>query len=78
MTNKGKSDGRRPSNCGRGTLPMVYEEPEPTFIGESIPIIPSIVVTPSTLEDSLTPEYPSLHSKHLVDQRSFLQVIDKE
>ncbi|RDY12875.1 hypothetical protein CR513_02272, partial [Mucuna pruriens] len=46
-------------------------EPQPTEVGD-------IVVTPSTLQDSFTPEGPSPHFEHAVDQRSFLQVIDNE
>ncbi|RDY01448.1 hypothetical protein CR513_15220, partial [Mucuna pruriens] len=49
------------------TLPTVQEESQPTFVGD-------VMVTPSTLEDSFTPEYSSLHSKHVVDQRSFFQI----
>ncbi|RDX88551.1 hypothetical protein CR513_29843, partial [Mucuna pruriens] len=52
-------------------LPTVEEEPQPIEVGD-------IVVTPSTLQDSFTPKGPSPHSKHAVDQRPFLQVIDNE
>ncbi|RDX68163.1 hypothetical protein CR513_52876, partial [Mucuna pruriens] len=62
----------------QGALPTIEEEPQPTFVNDSIPTIPSIVVTPSTLEDSLTLEYQSLHFEHPVDERPFLQAIDKE
>ncbi|RDX82747.1 hypothetical protein CR513_36422, partial [Mucuna pruriens] len=62
----------------RGTLPTIQEELEPTFISNLIHIIPSVVATPSALEDSLTHEYASLHSKHSNDQKSFLQAINKE
>ncbi|RDX72139.1 hypothetical protein CR513_48416, partial [Mucuna pruriens] len=36
------------------------------------------VVTPSTLQDSFTPEYLSSHYEHVVDQRPFLEAIDNE
>ncbi|RDX70311.1 hypothetical protein CR513_50467, partial [Mucuna pruriens] len=101
MTDRDRSGGRRPSNCGRGcgvggralatinsptstiyistlesTIPI--EEPKLTFVGELIPTIPSVVATPLTLKGSLVPEYLSLHSEHLLDQRPLLQLINKE
>ncbi|RDY03002.1 hypothetical protein CR513_13464, partial [Mucuna pruriens] len=54
-----------------GTLSMVQKEPQPTFVGD-------VVATPSAQQDSLTPEYSPLHFEHVVDQRPFLQEIDKE
>ncbi|RDY13672.1 hypothetical protein CR513_01372, partial [Mucuna pruriens] len=47
----------------QGILPTIEEEPQPTKVGDR-------VVTPSTLQDSFTPDYPSPHSEHAVDQRS--------
>ncbi|RDX81163.1 hypothetical protein CR513_38192, partial [Mucuna pruriens] len=73
--------GRALVTINSPTLPFTsqpQQEPQPTFVGELILTIPFVVVTPSTLEDSLTPEYLSLYSEHLVNQRHFLQVIDKE
>ncbi|RDX94994.1 hypothetical protein CR513_22547, partial [Mucuna pruriens] len=106
MVDKGRSDGRRPSNRGRGRgvgrralatinsptsiihistsrvnnsyCPKRHTSYKPTFIGELIPTIPSVMATTLALEDSLTPKYPSLHVEHPVDQRPFLQTIDKE
>ncbi|RDX62705.1 hypothetical protein CR513_58932, partial [Mucuna pruriens] len=52
-------------------LPIVEEEPQSIKVGD-------IVVRPSTLQDSFTPEGPSPHSEHTVDQRPFLQVIGNE
>ncbi|RDX70627.1 hypothetical protein CR513_50112, partial [Mucuna pruriens] len=51
----------------QGILPTLEEEPQPIEIGD-------IVITPSTLQDSCTPNYRSPHSKHVVDQRPFLQI----
>ncbi|RDX77933.1 hypothetical protein CR513_41860, partial [Mucuna pruriens] len=51
----------------QGILPTTEEEPQPIEVG-------NIVVTHSTLQDSFTPDYPSLHSEHAVNQRSFLQI----
>ncbi|RDX61133.1 hypothetical protein CR513_60661, partial [Mucuna pruriens] len=43
-----------------------------------VPPIPFVMATPSTPKGSSTPKYPSLHSKHPVDKRLLLQVINKE
>ncbi|RDX65254.1 hypothetical protein CR513_56111, partial [Mucuna pruriens] len=56
------------------TIPVHQHVILPTFEEEPQSIeIHDIVVTPSTLQDSFTPEDPSPHYEHVVDQRPLLQ-----
>ncbi|KAG5080666.1 hypothetical protein JHK86_004731 [Glycine max] len=50
------------------TLPTTQDQPNPTFVRESIPTTPVGDASPSAPDDSLTPEYPpDPNCEHIID-----------
>ena len=61
------------------TLPTTQDQPNPTFVRESIPTTPVGDASPSAPDDSLTPEYPpNPNCEHIVDQRPFIRAYKGE
>ncbi|KAL5177310.1 hypothetical protein HKD37_08G023103 [Glycine soja] len=61
------------------TLPTAQDQPNPTFVIESIPTTPIRDASPSALDDYLTPKYPpDPNCKHIVDQRPFIRAYKGE
>ncbi|KAG4997044.1 hypothetical protein JHK84_028067 [Glycine max] len=61
------------------TLPTAQDQPNTTFVRESIPITPITDASPSAPNDSLTPEYPpDPNCEHIVDQRPFIRAYKEE
>ena len=61
------------------TLPKTQDQPNPTFVRESIPTTPVGDASPSAPDDSLTPEYPpNPNCEHIVDQRPFIRAYKGE
>ncbi|KAH1232941.1 hypothetical protein GmHk_09G025492 [Glycine max] len=61
------------------TLPTAQDQPNPTFVRESIPTTPVRDASPSAPGDSLTLEYPpDPNCEHIVDQRSFIRAYKGE
>ncbi|KAL5172882.1 hypothetical protein HKD37_16G045548 [Glycine soja] len=61
------------------TLPTARDQPNPTFVRESIPTTPIRDASPSAPDDSLTPEYPpDPNCEHIVDQRPFIRTYKGE
>ncbi|KAG5110148.1 hypothetical protein JHK82_039371 [Glycine max] len=61
------------------TLPTSQDQPNPTFVRESIPTTPVRDASPSAPDDSLTPEYPlDPNCEHIVDQRPFIRAYKGE
>ncbi|XP_028181429.1 uncharacterized protein LOC114368318 [Glycine soja] len=88
MADRGRGGGRRTFNRGtrRGfslgtpnTLPTAQDQPNPTFVRESIPTTPVRDASPSTPDDSVTPEYPpDPNCEHIVDERPFIRAYKGE
>ncbi|KAL5142778.1 hypothetical protein HKD37_09G025897 [Glycine soja] len=56
------------------TLPTAQDQPNPTFVRESILTTPVRDVSPSAPDDSVTPEYPpDPNCEHIVDERPFIR-----
>ena len=56
------------------TLPISQDQPNTTFVRESIPTTPVRDASSSALDDSLTLEYPpDPNCEHIVDQRPFIR-----
>ncbi|KAL5142208.1 hypothetical protein HKD37_09G025435 [Glycine soja] len=61
------------------TLPTAKDQPNPTFVRESIPTTPVRDASPSTPDDSVTPEYPpDPNCEHIVDERPFIRAYKGE
>ncbi|KAL5190789.1 hypothetical protein HKD37_04G010152 [Glycine soja] len=61
------------------TLPTAQDQPNPTFVRESIPTTPVRDASPSTPDDSVTPEYPTdPNCEHIVDERPFIRAYKEE
>ncbi|XP_028184813.1 uncharacterized protein LOC114371639 [Glycine soja] len=56
------------------TLPTAQDQPNPTFVRESIPTTPVRDASPSAPDDSVTPEYPTNPNyEHIVNERPFIR-----
>ncbi|KAG4974623.1 hypothetical protein JHK87_031444 [Glycine soja] len=61
------------------TLPTTQDQPNPTFVRESIPTTPVRDASPSAPDDSVTPEYPpNPNCEHIVDERPFIRAYKGE
>ena len=61
------------------TLPTAQDQPNPTFVRESIPTTPVRDASPSAPDDSFTPEYPTNPNyEHIVDERPFIRAYKGE
>ena len=61
------------------TLPTAQDQPNPTFVRESIPTTPVRDAPPSAPDDSVTPEYPTdPNCEHIVDERPFIRAYKGE
>ncbi|KAH1225708.1 hypothetical protein GmHk_11G032545 [Glycine max] len=61
------------------TLPTTQDQPNPTFVRESIPTTPVRDASPSAPDDSVTPEYPpDPNCEHIVDERPFIRAYKGE
>ncbi|KAH1228977.1 hypothetical protein GmHk_10G028851 [Glycine max] len=61
------------------TLPTTEDQPNPTFVRESIPTTPVRDASPSAPDDSLTPEYPTNPNyEHIVNERPFIRAYKGE
>ncbi|KAG4983027.1 hypothetical protein JHK87_027776 [Glycine soja] len=61
------------------TLPTAQDQPNPTFVRESIPTTPVRDASPSAPDDSVTPEYPTNPNyEHIVNERPFIRAYKGE
>ena len=61
------------------TLPTAQDQPNPTFVRESIPTTPVRDASPSAPDDSVTLEYPTNpNCEHIVDERPFIRAYKGE
>ena len=61
------------------TLPKTQDQPNLTFVRKSIPTTPVGDASPSSLDDSLRPEYPpDPNCEHIVDQRPLIRAYKGE
>ncbi|KAG4907073.1 hypothetical protein JHK86_055557 [Glycine max] len=61
------------------TLPTTEDQPNPTFVRESILTTPVRDASPSAPDDSVTPEYPTdPNCEHIVDERPFIRAYKGE
>jgi len=58
------------------TLPTAQDQPNPTFVRESIPTTPVGDASPLAPDDSLIHEYPNC--EHIVDQRPLIRAYKGE